>query len=360
MMNGLRWGSLWLLAMSVTACGDAAPLPTARPRPVRVEQIKLQTYAPSVSLTGEIRARVQADLSFRVSGRVSERMVDVGDHVTADQILARIEPREQEADVLAANAAVEAAEAQLKQASAAFERQADLLTRGFTTRSTHDQAQAALRTAEGSLTSAKAQAETAKESLSYTVLRAGTTGIITARNIEAGQVAQAGQAAFTLAEDGPRDAVFFVHESIFFSKPASDTVALTLVGNAAVKTTGKVREVAPTVDTQSGTVRVKIGIDALPEGMQLGSAVIGMGQSMPREAIILPWSALAEQDDSPAVWVVAPATKITALRKIEIESYQASAFVVRSGLQPGDLVVTDGGKLLRPNQVVAFAEGSAQ
>lgn len=359
-MNGPRWGSLLLLVMSVAACGDAESPPAAQPRPVRVERIAPRTYAPSVSLTGEIRARVQADLSFRVSGRVSERMVDVGDHVTAGQILARIEPREQEADVEAANAAVDAAEAQLKQAAAAFERQADLLTRGFTTRSTHDQAQAALRTAEGSLTSAKAQAETARESLSYTVLISSAAGIVTARNIEVGQVAQAGQAAFTLAEDGPRDAVFFLYESILSGKPADDTIALTLVGDPAVAATGRLREVAPTVDTQSGTVRVKVGVETLPAEMTLGSAVIGTGHWTPRDAIILPWSALTGQGDSPAVWIVDPATRTTSLREVEIETYQASAFIVRGGLRPGDLVVTDGGKLLRPNQVVAIAEGGAQ
>jgi RND family efflux transporter MFP subunit len=360
MMIRPRWGIWGLLVMSVAACSDAAPPSTARPRPVRVEQVRLQAYAPSVSLTGEIRARVQTDLSFRVSGRVSERMVDVGQNVTADQILARIEPREQDADVLAANAAVEAAEAQLKQASAAFERQADLLQRGFTTRATHDQAQAAQRTAEGSLIAAKAQAETAKESQSYTVLRAGTTGVITARNIEVGQVAQAGQAAFTLAVDGPRDAVFYVYESIFSSKPATDAIELTLVGNPAVKATGRVREVAPTVDVQSATVRVKVGIDALPEAMPLGSSVIGVGHPSPRDAVILPWSALTELGDSPAVWIVDPASKTTSLRKIEIGAYQASSFIVQNGLQPGDLVVTDGGKLLRPNQAVAVAERTAQ
>lgn len=359
MMNGLRWGGLWLLAISVSACDDGSSPPKAQPRPVRVEQIKLQDYAPSVALTGEIRARVQTDLSFRISGRVSERSVDVGSHVTPDQVLARIEPREQEADLEAANAAVTAAQAQLVQASAAFERQQDLLKRGFTTRPTYDQAEAAQRTAEGSLTSAKAQAETAKESLSYTILRAGAAGIITSRNVEVGQVAQAAQAAFTLAEDGPRDAVFYVHESIFFSKPASDAIELSLVTDPAVKVIGKIREVAPTVDTKSGTVRVKIGIEDLPGGMTLGSAVIGIGQAKPQKAIVVPWSALTAQGDSPAVWIVDPATKTTSLRPIEVQTYEAGAFVVRSGLTPGDLVVTDGGKLLRPKQVVAYSEASA-
>ncbi|WP_088348802.1 MULTISPECIES: efflux RND transporter periplasmic adaptor subunit [Rhodomicrobium] len=360
MMNGLRWGGLCLLALSISACDDGDGRPVAQPRPVRVEEVKLQEYAPVVSLTGEIRARIQTDLAFRISGRVSERLVDVGDHVTADQVLAKLEPREQEADLEAANAAVTAAEAQLAQAKAAFERQQGLIQRGYTTRPTYDQAEAALRTAEGTLASAKAQAETAKELLSYTVLRAGAPGIITARNIEVGQVAQAAQPAFTLAEDGPRDAVFAVHESIFSRQPSSGGIELSLVGDPAVKTIGQVREIAPTVDTKTGTVRVKIGLDSPPPAMTLGSAVTGVGRSKPQPSFIVPWSALTADAGRPAVWLVDPATKTVSLQTVEIEAYQSNAFVVRSGLKTGDLVVVDGGKLLRPGQTVAIVSEARQ
>lgn len=360
MMKGLRWGALALVGLSISACDDGSNRPVAQPRPVRVEEIKLQDYAPAVSLTGEIQARLQTDLAFRISGRVSERLADVGDHVAANQVLARLEPREQEADVEAANAAVTAADAQLAQASAAFERQKGLIDRGYTTRPTYDQAEAALRTAEGTLTSAKAQAETAKELLSYTVLRSGAPGIITARNIEVGQVAQAAQPAFTLAEDGPRDAVFNVYESIFSRQASGNGIELSLVGDPSVKTTGTVREIAPTVDTKSGTVRVKVGLDTVPAAMTLGSAVTGVGRSKPEPAIIVPWSALTADGGQPAVWLLDPATKAVSLRRIEIQAYQSRSFIVRAGLKPGDLVVIDGGKLLRPNQVVAIAGEAAR
>lgn len=358
MIDGWRWGGLGLLALSMAACGEAPSPPERQPHLVRVERIALKDYAPTVSLTGEIQARVQTNLSFRVSGRVSERLVDVGSHVTADQVLARLEPREQDADLEAANAAVTAAEAQLSQASAAFDRQKSLLGRGYTTRPTYDQAEAALRTAEGSLTSAKAQAETAKEAVSYTVLRAGAPGIITARDIEVGQVAQAAQTAFTLAEDGPRDAVFQVYESIFSYKGSGPAIEVRLVSDPSVKTIGKVREIAPTVDPRSGTVRVKVAIEKLPPEMTLGSAVTGVGRAAPQKAIVIPWSALTATGGAPAVWIVDPASKTVSLRPVEVQNYESGSVVVASGLEPGDLIVTDGGKLLRPEQQVAFAEGS--
>ena len=66
---------------------------------------KVLDFAPRVTLTGTIQAQVQNDLSFRLSGRIIERNVDI-DHVTADQVLARLDPRPQEADVEAAKAGV--------------------------------------------------------------------------------------------------------------------------------------------------------------------------------------------------------------------------------------------------------------
>jgi membrane fusion protein, multidrug efflux system len=107
---------------------------------IDVVTAKVVDFAPRVTLTGTIQAQVQNDLSFRLSGRIIERNVDIGDHVTADQVLARLDPRPQEADVEAAKAGVQSAEAQLKQATATFQRQKALIDSGFTTRTTFDQA----------------------------------------------------------------------------------------------------------------------------------------------------------------------------------------------------------------------------
>ena len=148
----------------------------------------------SVTLTGEVQARFRADLSFRVSGRVLARYVDVGAHVQAGEVLALLDPAEQQADVDAATAAVLAAESQLRVAKATFERQKALIASGFTTRTVYDQAQEGLRTTEGVLEAAKAQLGTSKDALGYTALRAEAAGVITARNLEVGQVVQAAQA----------------------------------------------------------------------------------------------------------------------------------------------------------------------
>jgi RND family efflux transporter MFP subunit len=150
-----------------------------------------------VTLTGEVQARFRADLSFRVSGRLLARLVEVGAHVEAGDMLARIDPAEQQADLDAATAAVASAQSQLRVAQVNFDRQKTLLAQRFTTQVAFDQVQENLRSAESSLETAKAQLGTAQDALGYTELRASAAGVITARSLEVGQVVQAAQPVFT-------------------------------------------------------------------------------------------------------------------------------------------------------------------
>ncbi len=130
--------SVVAVAFGLVACKQETKRSENPPTVVQVETVTLTEYAPTVRLTGDIRAEVESDLSFRVSGRIIERTVDVGDHVTADQVLARLDPQQQQATVTAAEAAVQAAEAVLRQATSTYERQKALLAKGFTTKRDHD------------------------------------------------------------------------------------------------------------------------------------------------------------------------------------------------------------------------------
>ena len=325
---------------------------------VKVQPVKPVDYTPKVTLTGEISARVQSDLSFRVGGRIIERKVEVGTHVEAGEVLARLDPKVQQADVEGATAGVQSAEAKLRQVTSNFERQQELLKTGFTTQRDYDQAEQEYRSAQALLDSAKAQLATARDNLAQTVLSAPSPGIITARNAEIGQVAQPSQPVFALAHDGPRDAIVNVQESIITGGFKED-IEIALVSDPKIKARGEVREVSPALN-QAGAVRVKIAIMQPPPEMVLGAAVSVSAHAQPREMAVLPWSALYSEGGKPAVWVVDPKTKEVALRRIGIEAYGNSDIVIREGLRPGELVVTVGTQLLRPAQRVAFAgEGSS-
>lgn len=350
-----------MIAVSgLAACQEQTSGPENPLTAVQVEAVAVADYAPAIRLTGEIRPRVESDLSFRVAGRITERLVNVGDHVTADQVLARLDPQQQLAAVTSAEATVLSAEAVLRQATSSYERQKTLIARGFTTQREYDQAQEAYRTAEAALVDARAQLGTARDRLSDTVLRAGVAGVITGRNAETGQVIQVAQTVFSIAQDGPRDAVFNVNESIFTHELADPAIALTLVSDPSVTATGAVREVSPTVDRVTGTVRAKVGLAQSPAAMTLGTSVIGEGRMQPRKLVVVPWSALSSGSGQPAVWTVDRQTKAVLLKPITIAGYETGKVFVREGLQPGEMVATGGVQFLRPNQIVAVAKGTAQ
>jgi RND family efflux transporter MFP subunit len=288
---------------------------------------------------------------------VVERKGDVGQHVDADAILARLDPSEQQADLDAANAGLVGAQATMRQAAAVFERQKSLLASGFTTQAAYDQADQAQRTAAGSLDAAKAQLGAAQDALSYTQLRAGHAGLIIARNIEVGQVAQAAQSAFGLAEDGPRDAVFAVYESIFAHRPGTQGIELSLVADPNIKAIGQVREVSPVVDEKTGTVQVKIDIESNAAAMPLGAAVMGRARWRLDDVVVLPWTAMTEKDGKPAVWIIDPATGAVSLRPVEVALFEKEKIILRDGFRGGENVVIEGGKFLREGQVVAMREG---
>jgi RND family efflux transporter MFP subunit len=346
-----------MLSGALSACQDLSAAAPNRALYVRTEVVQPQDRQTSITLTGEVRARFGAELSFRVGGRVLARHVDVGAHVTAGNVLARLDPAEQQADLDAAVAAEAATQSQLRVARAAFERQKTLIAQGFTTRPAFDQAQEGLRSAEAALEAAQAEVGRAKDALSYTELKAGAAGVITTRDLELGQVVQAGKAVFTLAHDGGRDAVFDVDESIFSRNVDGERVSLVSVSRPHVTATGHVREVSPAVDPRSSTIRVKVAIDNPPAALTLGSAIAGTATAHAAAQIALPWTALMASGSQPAVWVVDPATKTASLRPIVVGDFEAGKVVVRSGIEIGERVVTDGGKLLSRGQAVDFDRG---
>src|SRR6185437_16036814 len=256
----------------------------------------------------------------------------------------------------AAEANLAAAQAQVRQATAAFDRQKTLLAQGFTTRRDYDQAEQTLRTAQASVQASQSQLADARENLSFTELRAGAAGIVTARDVETGQVVQAAQTVFTVAEDGDRDAVFDVQESLVVNATEVPPVTITLISNPEIKATGQVREVSPVVS--QAAVRVKVGVPKTPPAMQLGAAVTGTIRAQPHRAVILPWQALASIDGRPAVWIIDPGTRQVAMTPVGIRAYSDGNLVIDKGLEQGQHVVTAGAQLLRPGQPVEIAEGA--
>ncbi|VVP32827.1 Multidrug resistance protein MdtA [Pseudomonas fluorescens] len=340
----------------LTACGERPQVEKERPR-VFVQEVKSADYAASVTLTGDVQARVQTELSFRVAGKIIQRTVDVGDRVTAKQVLAKLDPKDLQTSVDSAQAQVVAEQARVKQTAAAFVRQQKLLPKGYTSQSEYDSAQAALRSSQSALAAAQAQLANAREQLSYTALIADAPGVITARQAEVGQVVQATVPIFSLARDGERDAVFNVYESLLAEPPTDKSVVVSLLENPTIKTTGTVREVTPAVSAQTGTVQVKVSLNGLPEGMQLGSVVSATAKTPGKSAVELPWSALTKNLSDPAVWLVDDEGKAQ-LHTVTVGRYLIGNVVISAGLKGGEKVVIAGGQLLHPGVKVEIAENT--
>lgn len=350
----LHWASLTLIGPTLAGCRDEAE-PTRPPLRVRTVTVQPIDFSPGITLTGTIEARTRTDLSFRLSGKIAERYVNLGEHVRADQILARLEARDEENDVLSAKAGVESAEAQLRQTTASVDRQRNLLATGNTTRRDFDQAEANHRSAAALLDQARAQLSQAQDQLSYTVLRASAAGVIVNRMAEAGQVVSQAQPIYTLALNGPRDAVFNVDEWTLSNLAIEKGLAISLVSDGAVATRARVREISPVVDAHSMTVRLKAELEETPPRMTLGALVNGAGATRSMRAILVPWGALFEIDGKPAMWIVDPRSDTVSLKPVSVARYARDTIVVTDGLAAGEIVVTAGTQLLRPGEKVEIA-----
>lgn len=344
--------SAFALLVLLAACKPVEEPQPEPIRPVRVTTVERQEGGETASLTGQVEAQEEVNLSFRVGGRMIERSVNVGDRVRAGQVVARLESDTPRNALRSARAELTAARARLVEAQNNFERHRSLLDRGFITRAMFDQAEQAYRTARAQVDSVQAQANIAETQLGYADLIAASSGTVTARRAEPGEVVGAGQPIIQLAREGGRDAVFDVPARIIETAPADAEVVVVLSSDPKVRATGRVREVSPQADPVTRTFKVRIGLNDPPAAMRLGSTVTGSVQLGAGPGIEIPASALTTANQRPAVWVLDPASNTVSLRNIEVLRYGLARVAVAEGLQPGDIVVTAGVQTLRPGQQV--------
>ena len=347
-----RAALLFSMLATLAACNEQSDTAEPAARPVRTVTLEKSNAGVPVVLTGRIEALDEASLGFRITGRMIERTVNVGEQVKAGQLLGRLEPLNEMNALRAAKANLAAAQAKLTQVSNHFDRQETLLTQGWTTRANFDQAKRELQTAQAQVEAAQAQLEAARDQVNFTELKADAEGVVTATGAEPGEVVQAGQMIVRLAREGGRDAVFDVPAQVLRSAPPDPLINVRLTDDAALSATGRVREVAPQADPVTRTFQVKVGLTDPPESMRLGATVTGTMQMDAVPVIEIPASALTKFNGHPAVWVVDPATLTVATRNVDVLRFDPATVTVSQGLNTGDIVVTAGVQALRPGQKV--------
>jgi membrane fusion protein, multidrug efflux system len=363
--RSIRWAPVTLgqfvavtLISVLTACHKEEKAAATAVRPVRTVTVEMQEAGERVSLTGEIQPRYQADLGFRVNGKILERPVDVGTHVKKDDLLARLDPQQYRQDLEVAKSEIAVAEAEVARSQNQEYRQRELLKNGYTTQVQYDQALKTFKTAQAQLDAARARQIQASENLGYTELKADNDGVITAIGADAGQVVSAGQMVVRLAQPGEREGLFNIGEGAFKTRPKDPTVTVHLISNPEIETAGKVRYVSPQADPATRTYTVRVSLPDAPPEMRLGANVVGTVTLDQGETVSIPGSALFQKDGKPAVWLVEK-DKTVQLKPITVQRYQGDSVVVGDGLVQGDVVVTAGVQKLLPGQKVALMEASA-
>jgi len=351
-------GFILLAPLFLSACQKREEAVAAQPRPVRVVTVAKSEAGAPVTLTGRIEAEDEVSLAFRISGRLLENNLKLGDRVTPGEVVARLEPQNEQNALRSAEAGLAAAQAALTQAQNHFERQDTLLKQGWTTRAIHDQAKKALQTAQAQVDAAEAQLKSAHDLVSFTQLEADAPGVVTAVGPRAGAVVQAGQMIAKLARQGGRDAVFDVPPQVLHSAPPHPEITVHLTSDPSVVAHGRIREVAPQADPVTRTFEVRVGLTDPPPAMLLGATVTGEMATEAKPLIDIPASALTKIDQRPAVWVVDPANHTVSPRNVEVLRFDPGTVAVSGGLDTGEIVVTAGVQALHPGQKVRLLGAS--
>ncbi len=348
---------LTLAALTIlVSCRNAEDTAPPEVRPVRVTTIESRAIGDTIALTGRVQAQTEINESFRIGGRLIERAVEIGDTVRPGQVLARLDPQNEESGLQAARAQLVAAQAQLVEARNNHIRMSDLVAENAVSRAAFDQAVAVLQTAESQVNSARANVNLAENRLSYTQLLATAAGVVTARGAEPGEVVGAGSMVVQVAREGARDAVFDVPAQVKDSAPRNSDITVALVDDPKVTAAGKVREVSPRADPVTGTFAVRVQLIDPPPPMRLGSTVTGSVKLDAVPAIQVPAAALVRADGGTAVWVYDATAGTVSLRSITVLGSNATMVQVASGLNNGDVVVVAGVQALRPGQKVRLLE----
>jgi len=341
-------------ALVLTACSK--PAPTEEPiRAVKVITVGVEGMLSGAEFAGEVRARVDSRLGFRVGGKIVRRQAELGQRVKAGQVLAQLDPQDYQLAAQAAKAQVAVAATNRDLAAADFKRYKELRDQNFISGAELERRDATLKAAQAQVDQAQAQLSGQGNQAAYTTLVADVSGVVTAVEAEPGQVVAAGTPVVRIAQDGPRDVVFAVPEDrVALIKPGS--IVDVRAWSATVALKGVVREVAASADPVTRTFGVKVSLDA-KDALPLGTTVSVVPHAFDRSGvpvIKLPTSALRQDGKSSAVWVLDTASMTVKLQPIQIATADGNDVVVAAGLQPGMQVVAAGVHVLSPGQKVTI------
>jgi RND family efflux transporter MFP subunit len=346
-------GVIGVLCAGLSGCGSKAAGHEEEVRPVQAITASRSAAAVGATYSGEIRARYESKLGFKVSGKVSARLVEVGSKVVPGQVLLELDPQDASLSAASAAAQTEAARAKLQQSRLDLDREDRLYRERFVSKAALDQFQLTYDTALSQLRSAEAQQRLTQNQRAYTVLKADRAGVITSIEVEAGHVVAAGQTVLTVAADGEREVLVTVPESRVEEIRNGRGMSVSTWANPQRTYAAALRELAPDADKATRTYAARITIRDPDAALRLGmtaSVLVPGFETAP--AIHLPLSAIYDKAGDPIVWVVDPQTSTVAVHPVKLAAAYNDNVLLADGVKEGDIVVTAGVHMLHAGQKV--------
>ena len=342
------------LAAMLSGCAKHEA-PTEAVRPVKLARVSLGGIGAATVFAGEVKARHESELGFRIGGKVVARLVDVGAHVRKGAPLARLDPSDVALQAEAAKAAVAAAQTEYEFAKAEYDRYDNLHKQQFVSGSALDQKRNVMKANAAKLEQARAQLAVASNQAGYATLVADQDGVVTAVSAEAGQVVTAGQPVVRVAREDEREVVIAVPENRLDELKAAKRLGVALWANPDKVYAAKVREIAPAVDASTRTFAVRVAIVAPDEDVKWGMTanVLAQGATDVSQAALVPSASIYHAEDGkPAVWIYDPAAGTVALRRVELDAFREDGALLASGVKDGEWIVAAGVHKLRAGQAV--------
>ena len=308
--------------------------------------------------SGEVRGRYESPLSFRVGGKIIQRNVQAGSVVRPGDVLMQLDPKDLQQTVNSTSAQVASAESQLKLAETNLSRYQQLYEQNAVSRATLDQYQNAYEVAQASTRQAYAQYAQGSNQLDYSLLQADKPGVVSAVNVEAGQVVSAGQTVLTVVQDGEREVEISVPENRLDELRRARQLQVSFWALPNVRVAGQIREISPMADQTTRTYKVRVSLVDPPADLKLGMTASVAEQdaaAAQNAAIFVPLSALYQLNETPNVWVIQD--NVATLRPVSVGAFADGKVQILSGLKAGDVLVTAGVHKLHENQKVRTMEG---
>ncbi|PHV05864.1 efflux transporter periplasmic adaptor subunit [Janthinobacterium sp. BJB412] len=337
-------------ALLLAGCGKP-PEATVDIRPVRVMVLHGSDVDVNAEFSGEVRARIESRLGFRVGGKIVARKVDVGTLVKKGQVLMQLDPQDLQLSQAQGMAALRAAETNRDLARAELKRYQELREKNFVSQTVLDTKDSAFKSAQASVDSAQAAYRGQANQAGYATLVADIDGVVTSVDAEVGQVVAAGTPVVRVAKTDEKEIVIGLPEDKVDVLRRIPDVRVRLWASPQQSVAGKIREISPVADPSTRTYTVKVSIpDSLADAKLGMTAVVQFASKTAAPQLKVPLTALFYEKSASSVWVVENGA--VKLVPVTIGAAAGNDLVLSSGVKDGQTVVTAGVNLLKPGQKV--------